>query len=178
MMKVRTLTALVAVAALPACSMFGGGSHGSPQASTPPPPAAAQPAPAAQVAQTEELTPDLTRQVQTKLQQGGLYHGRIDGVWGPATQAAVRSYQQQNNINPTGQIDQQTMAALDIAPSANGTNTGQPTPPPPPPGQQQSQTSPSSNSSGAGNYNPPPNAPPPNAPSANGTNQPGATGHP
>ena len=58
------------------------------------------------------MTPDTVRQVQQTLQQQGLYKSRVDGVWGPGTQAAVRTYQQQHNMNATGQLDQDTLASL------------------------------------------------------------------
>ena len=115
MLKVRNLGMLLAmssVAVLPACSMFGGGSHSSAgsssnYAATQPPP------PPPQVASEQQpLTPDTVREVQQSLQQQGLYKSRIDGVWGPGTQAAVRNYQQQHNMTATGQLDQQTLASL------------------------------------------------------------------
>jgi peptidoglycan hydrolase-like protein with peptidoglycan-binding domain len=40
----------------------------------------------------------------------------VDGVWGPATQAGVRSYQQQHNLNATGRLDQDTLSAMNLAP--------------------------------------------------------------
>jgi hypothetical protein len=39
-----------------------------------------------------ELTVQQRRTVQQRLQQQGYYQDRIDGVWGPNTQAAVRAY--------------------------------------------------------------------------------------
>jgi peptidoglycan hydrolase-like protein with peptidoglycan-binding domain len=115
MLKVRNLGMLLAmssVAVLPACSMFGGGSHSSAGSSSnyaatqPPPP------PPQVAAEQQPLTPDTVREVQQSLQQQGLYKSRIDGVWGPGTQAAVRNYQQQHNMTATGQLDQQTLASL------------------------------------------------------------------
>jgi peptidoglycan hydrolase-like protein with peptidoglycan-binding domain len=116
MIKVRNLGLLLAlssVTALPACSWFGGGnSSESSSAAAPSPSYAAAPAPQQQAEVQQPVTPDTIRQVQQTLQQQGLYHARVDGVWGPQTQAAVRSYQQNNNLNASGQLDQQTMASL------------------------------------------------------------------
>ena len=159
MIKVRNLAALLAlssVAVLPACSMFGGGDNAmSSRASYPSQSyAAAQPpAPSA-----PELTPDTTQQVQQKLQQQGMYRGRIDGVWGPGTEAAVRSFQQQHNLNATGKLDSDTIAALDMGNNGNASNAQQP------PSQRYS------------NYNPPPNntAPGMNPPPAGNPNPPNA----
>jgi peptidoglycan hydrolase-like protein with peptidoglycan-binding domain len=38
---------------------------------------------------------------------------RVDGVWGPNTQAALENYQQQNGLQPTGTLDSATRARLD-----------------------------------------------------------------
>jgi len=119
MIKARNLAALLAlssVAALPACSMFGGddssrtsrSSYSSQSYSAAPSYASGQ------MMGTTELTPDMIRSVQQTLAQDGMYRGRVDGMWGPATQAAVRSYQQQHNMNPTGQLDQDTLAAMNL----------------------------------------------------------------
>lgn len=127
MFKIRhagLLLALSSVAVLPACSWFGGGNSGSEtsSAAAPSPNYSSAPAPQQQAEAQQPVTPDTIRQVQQTLQQQGMYHGRVDGVWGPQTQAAVRSYQQNNNLNASGQLDQQTMASLT---QGNGQGNGQ-----------------------------------------------------
>ena len=62
-----------------------------------------------------ELTPGMVQQVQTKLQQQGLYHGGVDGLWGPETQTAVQGYQQSHGLTANGQIDSPTLASLNLA---------------------------------------------------------------
>ena len=107
MIKFRNVAALLAlssVAALPACSMFGGNTS-SQQSS-------------ASASQSPAVSQAMVQQVQTRLQQAGTYSGRIDGLWGPETEAAVRSYQQQHNLNATGQLDSNTLASLNLG----GTN--------------------------------------------------------
>ena len=52
------------------------------------------------------------RQIQQKLQEDGLYHGKIDGLVGHETQQALRSYQEKNGLPATGSPDQQTTASL------------------------------------------------------------------
>jgi peptidoglycan hydrolase-like protein with peptidoglycan-binding domain len=163
MTKTRTLAALLAlasVAALPACSMFGGGNSSSRESSRAPSPGYAAapnynaaPAPPTQAA---ELTPDTIRSVQQTLAQSGMYRGHVDGVWGPGTQAGVRSFQRQHNIDATGQLDQATLTAMNItgtqgsAPDSRryGSNS----------------TSPGNGApdNAAPNYNPPPDAGNPN----------------
>jgi peptidoglycan hydrolase-like protein with peptidoglycan-binding domain len=66
--------------------------------------------------------------VQSRLQQAGDYNGRIDGQWGPATEAGVRTYQQQHNLNPTGQLDSNTLAALNLGGARQTYGNAQPTP--------------------------------------------------
>jgi peptidoglycan hydrolase-like protein with peptidoglycan-binding domain len=104
MIKFRNAAALLAlstVAALPACSMYEGGYYGSQPSS-------------ASASQSPALSQDMVRQVQTRLQQAGTYSDRIDGLWGPQTEAAVRSYQQQHNLNATGQLDGDTLTSLNL----------------------------------------------------------------
>jgi peptidoglycan hydrolase-like protein with peptidoglycan-binding domain len=125
MMKVRNLAALMAlssIAVLPACSWLGIGDNNRQTSHVTP----ASQSYAASPATAPELTPDMIRSVQQNLQQGGLYHGRVDGVWGPSTQAAVRTYQQQHNMNATGQLDQATLAAMNLGPAQSNAAQEQP----------------------------------------------------
>jgi hypothetical protein len=108
MIKPANLAALLAmssIAALPACSMFGGGNNSNHASYSSP--------------QSPALSQNMIQQVQTRLQQAGNYNGTIDGRWGPSTEAGVRSYQQQHNLNATGQLDGDTLASLNLG----GTNT-------------------------------------------------------
>jgi peptidoglycan hydrolase-like protein with peptidoglycan-binding domain len=65
------------------------------------------------------------RQMQQKLQQEGLYHGKIDGMVGPATQQALRTYQRKNALPVTGTPDQPTLSSL----NGSGAGLGSSTPP-------------------------------------------------
>jgi peptidoglycan hydrolase-like protein with peptidoglycan-binding domain len=38
----------------------------------------------------------------------------IDGVWGPATEAALKSYQKQDGLTVTGQLDQSTRSQMKL----------------------------------------------------------------
>jgi len=63
------------------------------------------------------------RDAQRELSQRGFDAGPADGVWGPRTAEATRAFQQANNMETTGRLDQQTLAALDInAPGGRPTN--------------------------------------------------------
>jgi peptidoglycan hydrolase-like protein with peptidoglycan-binding domain len=88
------------------------------------------------------------RNIQQKLRQGGLYHGRIDGIEGPGTQQALRSYQQQNGLPVTGSPDQQTVSSL----SGTGAGVGSSTMP----NSGTDMNAPPSSNSGAPNPNPSP----------------------
>jgi peptidoglycan hydrolase-like protein with peptidoglycan-binding domain len=106
------LLALGSLAALPACSNWNDGRTQSSSA-----------APATR----QELSPGMVRQVQTALQQQGAYKGDVDGVWGPATESAVMSYQQAHNIPPNGQLTPATMASLNLPlADTSGSATAQP----------------------------------------------------
>jgi hypothetical protein len=52
------------------------------------------------------------RAVQAALAWRGFYSGRIDGVLGPETRRAIRSFQEQQGLPVTGQIDNRLIDAL------------------------------------------------------------------
>jgi len=53
-----------------------------------------------------------SRAVQTALAWRGFYGGRIDGVMGPETRSAIRSFQAHQGLPVTGQIDNRLIDAL------------------------------------------------------------------
>lgn len=64
-------------------------------------------------------------QIQTRLKSWGYYDGGIDGVYGSATERAVRYFQRQNGLNADGQAGDKTLAALGIyEPVASGAAEG------------------------------------------------------
>lgn len=50
--------------------------------------------------------------VQSVLQEQGLYKGEVDGLVGPLTQEALAAYQSAQGLAPTAAIDQPTLEAL------------------------------------------------------------------
>ena len=59
------------------------------------------------------------QEIVQKLHDQGFYvRDNIDGKWGPRTSDAVRNYQRAKGVQPSGQLDPATLAALDLAPSA------------------------------------------------------------
>jgi peptidoglycan hydrolase-like protein with peptidoglycan-binding domain len=83
------------------------------------------PAPTASAGASQPLAMagDDVRTAQQKLQADGFYHGPIDGLYGPQTRAAVIAYQRQNNMAPSGQLDQTTLASLSGAPAGGSSLT-------------------------------------------------------
>jgi peptidoglycan hydrolase-like protein with peptidoglycan-binding domain len=66
------------------------------------------------------------KQAQQQLRDQGLYHGAIDGVFGPETKQALGQFQQKNGLPETATLDQQTMNKL-----LGSANAGQGTSMPP-----------------------------------------------
>ena len=54
--------------------------------------------------------------VQDRLRQAGVYAGRIDGIWGADSQAALERFQQAHQLQVTGQLNQATAATLGLDP--------------------------------------------------------------
>ena len=56
---------------------------------------------------------DSVRAAQQLLDKNGLDVGPIDGILGPRTRAALRTFQQQQQLTQTGKLDPDTLRALD-----------------------------------------------------------------
>jgi peptidoglycan hydrolase-like protein with peptidoglycan-binding domain len=155
MMKPRNLSALLALGALtalPACSMFGGDSHGSSQYSQSTAPASyGTPATASAATGTSgtvaPVSAGMIRKVQAALRQNNDYRGNVDGVWGPMTESGVRKWQQAHNLTTTGEIDMATLQSMNIS-SDNQANA------------QSGQTNDNSNAANQPNANQPSGNPP------------------
>ena len=62
---------------------------------------------------------EVVTQIQTKLKRWGYYNGVIDGIYGSATEKAVRLFQQKNGLTVDGKAGQKTLAALGITSSTS-----------------------------------------------------------
>lgn len=62
---------------------------------------------------TANIDSQTIQSVQASLNNAG-HSLSADGVWGPQTASALRQFQQENGLTPTGSIDSQTLAALDV----------------------------------------------------------------
>ena len=60
---------------------------------------------------------DLVRRVQQSLKDKGYNAGSIDGQWGPATEDAVRRFQQASGLPLTGELGGPTLSALGVTPT-------------------------------------------------------------
>jgi len=60
--------------------------------------------------------PALVRNVQQALNDKGYNAGAVDGQWGPATEDAVRRFQQASGLPQTGGLERPTLTALGVAP--------------------------------------------------------------
>ncbi|WP_162937559.1 peptidoglycan-binding domain-containing protein [Indioceanicola profundi] len=79
-----------------------GSSSGSAQASMEPP-----------TYNGQQLDSQQIRQVQQALSEQG-QDLDADGIWGPNTKEALRSFQEAENIDATGELDEQTVSALGV----------------------------------------------------------------
>lgn len=63
-----------------------------------------------QASQSQETV----KQVQQKLSEAG-HEVQADGIMGPKTQAALKEFQEKKGLQASGQLDQQTLAALGVS---------------------------------------------------------------
>ena len=76
-----------------------------------------------QQSQSASHSQETVKQVQQKLSDAG-HQLEVDGIMGPKTQAALREYQQKNDLQASGQLDQKTMAALGVSEGGATASTG------------------------------------------------------
>ena len=76
--------------------------------------------------QSQDQSPDLVKQAQEKLSALGKEVGTPDGQMNSQTQQALQEFQRDNGLQPSGQLDQQTIAALDIDQSGSAASGSSP----------------------------------------------------
>jgi peptidoglycan hydrolase-like protein with peptidoglycan-binding domain len=71
----------------------------------------------------ENAPPDAQRDViakaQKRLARRGLFRNEIDGAYGPNLEFSLRAYQARVGLPPTGRLDLETLAALELLPGAH-----------------------------------------------------------
>jgi len=73
-----------------------------------------------QAAQAVDAVVTYTTALQTSLKTAGYLDGEVDGIYGPATVAAVEALQSDNGLPVTGLVDRATATALQAAVEAAG----------------------------------------------------------
>ncbi len=63
-------------------------------------------------------------QIQQKLKAWGYYSGAVDGIYGSATEAAVKKFQAKNGLTVDGKAGAQTLAALGVSAGTGQTGGG------------------------------------------------------
>jgi peptidoglycan hydrolase-like protein with peptidoglycan-binding domain len=76
--------------------------------------------------QTNEAHRAGLEQVQQALRQKGHDPSPVDGVMGPQTIAAVKAFQKEHGLTPTGQLDPSTLARLGMRGTASDRARGRP----------------------------------------------------
>lgn len=66
---------------------------------------------------------DEVKQIQTKLKNWGYYSGSVDGIYGSATLAAVKKFQQKNGLTADGIAGTKTLQAMGIFSSSSNNNS-------------------------------------------------------
>lgn len=92
----RALAAAAVAGLLGACSLPGAGS----------PPVSA-PAPERAQTAAQQVDPDTVLWIQRRLRELGYHTGPVDGVPGPSTRSAIRSYQRDQGLEPDGSPSEQ-----------------------------------------------------------------------
>jgi peptidoglycan hydrolase-like protein with peptidoglycan-binding domain len=117
----RYLAALAALGLLASTAAYAQNSQGNDQSSS-------SSQATSQTSGTQALSQPFVRQIQMRLRQQGVYDGKVTGTWDDATAKAVQDFQQQKNIQPTGQIDGATIVALMRPANDMGAGEGSSTP--------------------------------------------------
>lgn len=68
-------------------------------------------------------TGSAVRQVQQKLRNWGYYSGSVDGIYGSATEAAVRNFQQKNGLSVDGICGVRTLSAMGLSSLSSSSHT-------------------------------------------------------
>ena len=69
-------------------------------------------------------TGSTVKQIQTKLKNWGYYSGSVDGVYGSATESAVKAFQRKNGLTVDGKAGPQTLAAMGISAGSAASSAG------------------------------------------------------
>lgn len=65
-------------------------------------------------------TKDRIEQIQAALQREGALNADPDGIWGPTSVDAMKKFQQEHGLDPTGKIDALTLEKLGLGSAIAG----------------------------------------------------------
>ena len=102
-MKMRHVVAVTSAALISFGALAGGEQHSSAGASA---------------------EPATVRQAQERLISEGFNPGAVDGRLGPQTRQGLKDFQTSQGLEPSGQLDTQTIAALGLDSGASATTGG------------------------------------------------------
>jgi N-acetylmuramoyl-L-alanine amidase len=69
-------------------------------------------------------TGSVVTQIQTKLSEWGYYKGKVDGIYGSRTEAAVKVFSRKNGLTADGKAGPQTLKAIGISGGSDTTQSG------------------------------------------------------
>ena len=78
-----------------------------------------------QTTQQSAQGPETVKRVQEALVMEGYDPGRVDGEFDRRTEQALKQAQQDMSLAPTGQLDQQTLAALGVSEAIPGEDSSE-----------------------------------------------------
>jgi hypothetical protein len=61
-------------------------------------------------------TPERYKEIQDALVQKGYLHSEANGVWNPESTDALKRYQNENNLSPTGKLSSASLISLGLGP--------------------------------------------------------------
>jgi|SRR5215475_16024017 peptidoglycan hydrolase-like protein with peptidoglycan-binding domain len=121
-MKKLILTTASVLALGIATAGVGNAQSSSAPSSTLPPSSTQSPSPSTMSQTSAKHTQSEIRQAQEQLKSAGVFKGKVDGEMGAETKQAISQFQQQKGLDPTGDLDAQTLAALNSHQGAAGSS--------------------------------------------------------
>jgi peptidoglycan hydrolase-like protein with peptidoglycan-binding domain len=129
MKRVLLVTAACLSLSVPAMAQNTGGESNQPrqmqnQTQSQPENANAQAGNRQQMIEPSQLNRQEVSEIQTNLDKAGFNVKKVDGKWGPETEQALKQFQQSKQLPGNGELNQQTLAALNVNINNESQTTG------------------------------------------------------
>jgi peptidoglycan hydrolase-like protein with peptidoglycan-binding domain len=129
MKRVLLVTAACLSLSVPAMAQNTGGESNQPrqmqnQTQSQPENANAQAGNQQQMIEPSQLNRQEVSEIQTNLDKAGFNVKKVDGKWGPETEQALKQFQQSKQLPGNGELNQQTLAALNVNINNESQTTG------------------------------------------------------